>query len=127
MAQLLLDEAGGADTGATGSAGELPGVRPKPGTDDDSPTPTPTPAPPRRPRRVTARKTVQSDVALYDFNRLRDEIIRNLRNDGGSVTVEVIINGEKADGFSESITRAIRENSLQLELEFTASDYAGAP
>ena len=128
MAQLLLDEAGGADTGATGSAGELPGVRPKPGLDDDYPAPTPTPAPqPRRPRRVTARKTVQSDVALYDFNRLRDEIIRNLRNDGGTVTVEVIINGEKADGFSESITRAIRENSLQLELEFTASDYAGEP
>ena len=128
MAQLLLDEAGGADTGATGSAGELPGVRPKPGLDDDSPAPTPTPAPqPRRPRRVTARKTVQSDVALYDFNRLRDEIIRNLRNDGGSVTVAVIISGEKADGFSESITRAIRENSLQLELEFTASDYAGEP
>ena len=124
MAQLLLDEAGGADTGATGSAGELPGVIDDPGPDDGRPAPLPAP-PPWRPRRVTARKTVQSYVALYDFNRLRDEIIRNLRNDGGTVTVEVIINGEKADGFSESITRAIRENSLQLELEFTASDYAG--
>ena len=127
MAQLQLDETAAAPATA-GPDAAYPGVIPKPGTDDDTPTPTPQPAPqPRRPRRVTARKTVQSDVALYDFNRLRDEIIRNLRNDGGSVTVEVIISGEKADGFSASITRAIRENSLQLELEFTASDYAGAP
>ena len=128
MAQLLLDEAAATAPVAAGPDAAYPGVIPKPGTDDDYPAPTPTPAPPpRRPRRVTARKTVQSDVALYDFNRLRDEIIRNLRNDGGSVTVAVIISGEKADGFSESITRAIRENSLQLELEFTASDYAGGP
>ena len=87
----------------------------------------PPPSQPRRPRRVVARKVVQSDVAMYDFNQLRDEIIRNLRNDGGSVTVEVTINGEKADGFSDSITRAIRENSVQLELDFTESDYAPEP
>ena len=106
--------------------GESAGVIAEPVTDDDTPTPPPAPQP-RRPRRVTARKIVQSDVAMYDFNQLRDEIIRNLRNDGGAVTVEVIINGEKAEGFSESITRAIRENSVQLELDFTESDYAGAP
>ena len=80
-----------------------------------------------RPRRVVARKTVESDVAMYDFNQLRDEIIRNLRNDGGSVTVEVIISAEKTEGFSESITRAVRENSIQLEFNFTESDYAPEP
>ena len=80
-----------------------------------------------RPRRVVARKTVASDVAMYDFNQLRDEIIRNLRNDGGDVTVEVIIHANKTDGFSENATRAIRENSAQLEMDFTASDYAPDP
>lgn len=80
-----------------------------------------------RPRRVVARKTVESDVAMYDFNQLRDEIIRNLRNDGGDVTVEVIIQAAKDDGFSESTTRAVRENSTQLELNFTESDYAPEP
>lgn len=127
MAQLQLDEIAGADPVSAGSAGGIsPGVIDDPMPDDDTPTPPPAPQP-RRPRRVTARKIVQSDVAMYDFNQLRDEIIRNLRNDGGAVTVEVIISGEKADGFSESITRAIRENSVQLELDFTESDYAGAP
>ena len=79
------------------------------------------------PRHVVARKTVESDVAMYDFNQLRDEIIRNLRNDGGDVTVEVIIRADKTDGFSESITRAVREDSAQLELDFSESDYAPEP
>ena len=80
-----------------------------------------------RPRQVVARKTVESDVAMYDFNQLRDEIIRNLRNDGGDVTVEVIIRADKTYGFSESITRAVRENSAQLDLDFSESDYAPEP
>lgn len=112
---------------ATGYGGASPGniaAAPVPGDGRDNLTLTP--PQPRRPRRVTARKVVQSDVAMYDFNQLRDEIIRNLRNGGGAVTVEVIISGQKDEGFSESITRAIRENSVQLELDFTESDYAGS-
>ena len=70
-----------------------------------------------------ARKTIAADVVTYDFNQLRDEIIRNLRNDGGNVTVEVTIRADKTDGFSENATRAVRENSVQLELDFTESDY----
>ena len=70
-----------------------------------------------------ARKTIATDVAMYDFNLLRNEIVRNLRNDGGDVTVEVIIRADKTDGFSESITRAVRENSVQLELDFSETDY----
>lgn len=74
-----------------------------------------------------ARKTVATDVAMYDFNLLRNEIVRNLRNDGGDVTVKVIIRADKTGGFSESITRAVRENSVQLELDFTESDYTPDP
>ena len=128
LAQLHLDESAAADGagGASGYGGAAPGVIDAV-LDDGRDDLTLTVPQPRRPRRVTARKTVQSDPAMYDFNQLRDEIIRNLRNDGGAVTVEVIISGEKADGFSESITRAIRENSVQLELDFMESDYAGGP
>ena len=82
---------------------------------------------PTRPQRITARKTVQSDVAMYDFNRRRDEIVRNLRNDGGEVTVEVIIRADKTGGFSESIARAVRENSVQLELDCAETDYTPEP
>ena len=75
-------------------------------------------------RRVVARKTVQTDAEIYDFNLLRDEIIRNLHNDGANVTVEIIISADKAVGFSENATRAVRENSAQLQLQFTESDSA---
>lgn len=64
---------------------------------------------------------------MYNFDQLRDEIIRPLSADGGNVTVEVIIDGEKADGFSGSIARAMRENSVYLGLEFTPSHYTGEP
>ena len=125
MAQLQLDEIASAAPATTAPASVVPSLTVAPAP-DGSLMPTP-PPPPRRPRRVTARKTIHSDVAMYDFNQLRDEIIRNLRNDGGAVTVDIIINAEKTDGFSEGITRAIRENSRQLELDFTESDYTAAP
>ncbi len=100
-------------------------VAPRPDESDDGIAPQATYT--TRPRHVVAHKTIESDVAMYDFNQLRDEIIRNLRNDGGDVTVEVIIRAAKDDGFSESITRAVRENSAQLQLNFTESDYAPEP
>lgn len=104
------------------------GYTPEPQPDDEDDDGTSQPATyTTRPRRVVARKTVEYDVAMYDFNQLRDEIIRNLRNDGGNVTVEVIISAEKTDGFSESITRAVRENSIQMELDFSESDHAPEP
>ena len=75
--------------------------------------------PPRRgPRRIVAVKTIQGDVSLDDIDRLRDEIIDNLRDDGGQVTVEITITAEKTDGFSESVTRTVRDNSEQLGLDY---------
>ena len=81
-------------------------VAPQPDESDDGIAPQATYT--TRPRHVVAHRTIESDVAMYDFNQLRDEIIRNLHNDGGDVTVEVIIRAAKDDGFSESITRAVR-------------------
>ena len=68
--------------------------------------------------RLTARKRISGDISLDDVNALRQEIIRNLLDDGGSVTVEIIVTGDKPGGFSESARRAVRENSVQLSLEF---------
>ena len=76
----------------------------------------------RGPRRITATKTMQGEISLDDARLLSDEIIRNLRDDGGEITVEITIRAHKADGFSESTTRAVRENSVQLDLNLTTSD-----
>lgn len=80
------------------------------------------PPAPRGPRRITATKTMQGEISLDDARMLSDEIIRNLRDDGGEITVEITIRAHKADGFSESTTRAVRENSVQLDLNLNTSD-----
>ena len=74
------------------------------------------------PRLITARKTTGASFSLDDIHNLREEIIRNLTEDGGDITVEIIVSARKDDGFSEGITRSVRENSAQLGLEFTTSD-----
>ena len=74
------------------------------------------------PRIITTRKLLGADISLDDINNLREEIIRNLAHDGGMVTVEITISAQKGDGFSQDITRSIRENSAQLGLEFTTDD-----
>ena len=76
----------------------------------------------RRARRVTASKTVEGDLSLDDVDALRDEIIRNLSRDGGEVTVEITISASKPDGFSENTIRSVRENSIQLGLQFNEEE-----
>ena len=79
------------------------------------------PDPPDRPpllRRIVASKTASGDLSLDDFNNLRSEIIRNLRDGGGEVTVTITIEARKDDGFDETVTRSIRENSGQLGLDY---------
>lgn len=71
------------------------------------------------PRQINVRKTTGPDISLDDINQLSQEIIRNLSDDGGEVSVEIVISASKVEGFSESITRAVRANSEQLKLEFT--------
>ena len=94
------------------------GVEPRPDGDDSiSPSPGP-PASTLGPRRIVVRKTTGPDISLDDINVLREDIIRNLSSDGGEVAVEIIVSASKAEGFSENMTRSVRENSRQLELEF---------
>ena len=76
------------------------------------------PQPRTGPARISARKRTSGDISLDDISQLRDEIITNLQRDGGEVTVEITITGRKPGGFSESTLRAVRENSVQLSLEF---------
>ena len=71
------------------------------------------------PRRINVRKRSGPDISLDDINQLSQEIIRNLREGGGEVSVEIVVSASKADGFGEAITRSVRDNSIQLELEFT--------
>ena len=85
----------------------------------------PRPAPPSKPHgltRIVASKTTANDVSLDDISQLREEIIRILRDDGGKVAVEITITADKADSFSESTARAVRENSVQLGMDFKGLD-----
>ena len=84
-------------------------------------TPEPTPAG-RRTRRIVTRKTTGPNISLDDINLLREEIIRNLSDDGGEITVEITVSASKPEGFSEGITRSVRDNSAQLGLEFSISE-----
>ena len=95
-----------------------PDPDPGPGP-DPLPGPDPQPRPPRGPRRIVAAKTIQDDISLDDLDRLSDEIIQNLRAAGGRVTIQVTVTAEHADGFPESTTRAVRENSALLGLDYS--------
>lgn len=117
MAQLIIDETPEEETPEEET--------PTPTDDTDTYTtgdPTETEDPvahtQRGPRHITATKTMQSDISLDDVNLLREEIIRNLRDDGGEITISITINAKKTDGFSESIARSVRENSTQLSIDF---------
>ncbi len=83
--------------------------------------PPPDPTPTAGPKRIVVTKTIQNDISLDAIDLLRDEIIRNLNADGGSVTVEIVITANKSEGFSESTARAVRENSAQLGLDYEQS------
>ena len=74
---------------------------------------------PPGPTRITAAKTMQGDISLDAVNSLRDEIIRSLSDDGGKVTIEIRITAEKAEGFQDDVARVVRENGIQLGLDFS--------
>ncbi len=100
--------------------GATPDLDSDPSPVEPSPDPTP---PPADPKRIIVTKTIQNDISLDDINLLRDEIIHNLREANGSVTIEITVTANKPEGFSESTVRAVRENSAQLGLDLdTAND-----
>ena len=92
-----------------------PDPEPSPGP---GPDPDPGPTPPVGPRRITATKTLRDDISLDEVNDLREEIIRNLRDGGGRVSVTITIEAEHPDGFSDSAVRTVKENSGQLGLDY---------
>ena len=67
---------------------------------------------------IIVNKVVQGDIDLNDISLLREDIIRNLNEDGGEITVSVTVSARKPEGFSENTIRSIRENSVQLGLNF---------
>ena len=113
MAQLVIEEGAPAI-----DPDPPPGVDPDESstTDPDVDTP-PDPTPPAGPKRIVVTKTIQNDISLDDISVLREEIIRNLSDDGGGVTIEITITANKPEGFSESAVRVVRENSDQLGLD----------
>ena len=98
-----------------------PEVEPTPPPPDPGPDPDPDPEPwpTRGPRRITATKTLRGDISLDEVSNLREEIIRNLRDGGGRVTITIAIEADNPDGFSEHAARTVRENSGQLGLDYS--------
>ena len=72
---------------------------------------------PQGPIRFIATQTMQGEISLDGINLLRDEIIRTMRNDGGEISVTIIIEARKPEGFSENATRSIKQNSDMLSVE----------
>ena len=91
---------------------------PDPDTDTDGPDdPLPSIPPPAGPSRITATKQLHGDISLDTVSEIQAEIIRNLRDDGGDVTVTITVSASKSGGFSQNTIRAVRENGTQLELQ----------
>ena len=116
MATLVMEERGPQEDQP---AQESPHSTPTDGTQSPHPA---QPSTPHGPNHIVANKTAENDLSLDDISLLREEIIRTLRDGGGEVTVEITIRARKADGFSESTARAVRENSAQLGLDFKELD-----
>lgn len=70
------------------------------------------------PQSIIASKKFEGDISLDHVGEIRAEIIRNLREAGGKVTVQITISALKEAGFSENVTRSVRENSAQLGFDF---------
>ena len=117
MAQLQKDTED-AERAAMPSDDPSPTAEPDDAPPGSTPPGDPLPFTPRRPSRITAGKVIQGRFDLNDVGLIENEIIQNLRADGGEVTISITISAIKPDGFSESITRSIRENSAQLGLEY---------
>lgn len=99
-------------TSEPGGAVEVPG-----GGEVGVVTPPTTPETPYGPTRVAARKTLRGSISLDEVRRLEDEIVRNLSGEGAEVTITIAIEARNANGFSENILRAVRENGEQLDVE----------
>ena len=89
---------------------------------DPDPEPTDPPAAPAGPSLITATKQLQGDISLDAISGIQNEIIRNITDDGGDVTVTITVSASKSGGFSQNTVRAIRENGDALQLELQIDD-----
>ena len=119
MAQIVLDDRRQKAIPDVPDAPYTPGEPHIPGTPDIPDAPGP-PAPLRPParRRIVVGKTLTGDIDLNEVSLLQEEIIRNMTSDGAEVTISITVSARKPAGFSESVYRAIRENSQQMNLDF---------
>lgn len=90
----------------------------KPGPDPIDPPPN-IEETPQGPTHVVVTKALQLELPFMDeIETLQDEIARTLQADGGNVKIEITVTANKSDGFSENTTRAVKQNSEQLNAEF---------
>lgn len=118
MAALTVDEAIDVSESADDDDSDI--SSPDDTAEDDATT-TPPPIGGRLPNRIVARKRIEGNVAMYDFNQIREEIARMLVAAGGTVSVEIVVVADKDDGFPENLTRSLRTNSEILDIDLEES------
>ena len=88
-------------------------------TGDDSTPVVVEPPQAQGPTHVVVTKALQLELPFMDeIETLQSEIARTLQADGGNVKIEITVIANKSDGFSENTTRAVKQNSEQLNAEF---------
>ena len=112
LAKLIKEEERNQNKIIEPKSSELP-----PKTDPD-----PEPSKVIGPKHVVVTKILQLEIDFgNDIDTLHKEIIRTLQDDGGEVTIKIIVTADKSDGFSENIARAVKSNSEQLNAEFKSN------
>ena len=118
--QKSLEQEQGIESEDTDAAIQIPSPSTREGQGEGA---APQPQSQTGPSLITATKQLQGDISLDEVSGIREEIIRNLTDDGGEVTVTITVSASKAGGFSQNAVRAVRENgdALQLELQIDES------
>ncbi|GBF07240.1 hypothetical protein DAERI_130070 [Deinococcus aerius] len=89
------------------------------GGDDDvkDPPPPPPPPPVRLPKQVFAEGKLDQARMVRRFQDIYEEIIQQIIDAGGDVTVEVVVSGKVASGLDTTQQRNLSENARNLGLK----------
>lgn len=85
--------------------------------EDDVPSP-----PPKQTTKIVASKIIQGELSIDEVSKAKEEIIRNLVEDGANVTIRITIEAQKPTGITQLIEQSIRQNSQELGFHLDTSN-----
>lgn len=78
--------------------------------------------PPKQTTKIVASKIIQGELSIDEVSKAKEEIIRNLIQDGANVTIRITIEAEKPAGITQLIEQSIRQNSQELGFHLDTSN-----